>query len=376
MKRTGRLTGAIVIALVVSWIFAQSVAAASAPLALFCGDFGDCADHVQCIGFVAGPPEEGAVPETTVTRCDMARIITVCLGLTGQAVELAGPTSFPDVTPDHWATGFVNAAAATGAIQGYTDGLFRPDAPVTLAEAVTMLVRAVGWEPADADWPDSYLKIASAKGITGGLTYLASDEATQSSVVIMASRTVFGVPRPDGTTLGAAYGVDRPMRVFHTAGDHGGVGVVVTSTANLLVIDDSFLSAAAELAALAGSIPRPATADDAGESGVAIDAGVPTFLAALDPRAAVLATGFQRTLPVTVTVPADGSSFFFGACPPAPAGAPGGVASTAAGGAHPRPLAAGPPNCMVLPAGEYRMRFNARAQVIEAGYVPWGEPGG
>ncbi len=129
----------------------------------------------------------------------------------------------------------------------------------------------------------------------------------------------------------------------------------MTSTANLLVIDDSFLSAAATCCV--GRVLRGPPQRTMRESPVAIDAGVPTFLAALDPRAAVFATGFQRTLPVTVTVPAVGSSLLLRRVPPASGKAQacrlhGGRRSTSAA------LAAGPPNCVVLPAG-VRMRFNA-----------------
>lgn len=58
------------------------------------------------------------------------------------AAETA-PT-FPDVAPDAWYAEAVNAMAANGVIKGGTDGLFRPDAPITYGELVTILSRVMG----------------------------------------------------------------------------------------------------------------------------------------------------------------------------------------------------------------------------------------
>ncbi len=50
----------------------------------------------------------------------------------------AAPT-FADVPPAYWAAGAIGSLAAAGAVQGFRDGTFRPDAPVTRAEFVKML---------------------------------------------------------------------------------------------------------------------------------------------------------------------------------------------------------------------------------------------
>lgn len=57
------------------------------------------------------------------------------------AVRLAGITaesgaiSFADVPSDYWASGYITAAVNAGYVSGYSDGTFRPDAPITRAEA-------------------------------------------------------------------------------------------------------------------------------------------------------------------------------------------------------------------------------------------------
>lgn len=56
----------------------------------------------------------------------------------------AAEATFPDVAPDAWYAEAVNAMAANGVIKGGTDGLFRPDAPITYGELVTILARVSG----------------------------------------------------------------------------------------------------------------------------------------------------------------------------------------------------------------------------------------
>lgn len=56
----------------------------------------------------------------------------------------AAEATFPDVAPDAWYAEAVNAMAANGVIKGGTDGLFRPDAPITYGELVTILSRVMG----------------------------------------------------------------------------------------------------------------------------------------------------------------------------------------------------------------------------------------
>lgn len=56
----------------------------------------------------------------------------------------AAEATFPDVAPNAWYAEAVNAMATNGVIKGGTDGLFRPDAPITYGELVTILSRVMG----------------------------------------------------------------------------------------------------------------------------------------------------------------------------------------------------------------------------------------
>lgn len=51
------------------------------------------------------------------------------------------PGPFPDVPGDHWAAGAIAWVKARGLMAGYSDGTFRPDAPLTRAEMAAILER-------------------------------------------------------------------------------------------------------------------------------------------------------------------------------------------------------------------------------------------
>ncbi|MCI5604047.1 MAG: S-layer homology domain-containing protein, partial [Clostridia bacterium] len=78
-------------------------------------------------------------PENPITRAEFAVLIAK-----GKIIK-SEDSQFSDVS-NHWAAGYINALAQKGIIGGYEDGTFRPDDYVTRAEAVTMINRALGRE--------------------------------------------------------------------------------------------------------------------------------------------------------------------------------------------------------------------------------------
>ncbi|MCL6449475.1 MAG: S-layer homology domain-containing protein [Armatimonadetes bacterium] len=90
-------------------------------------------------GLISGYPDGTFRPDAPVTR---AELVVLFLRLLGERAEEGQPL-FSDVKPTHWAYGAITRAAAAGLISGYPDGTFRPDAPVTRAEAAGMAVKII-----------------------------------------------------------------------------------------------------------------------------------------------------------------------------------------------------------------------------------------
>lgn len=90
-------------------------------------------------GIISGYPDGSFGPNRLLTRAEVAKLLTMAMGLP----ETSRPTPFTD-TSGHWVQGqgYLQRAYAAGLISGFPDGTFRPDAPVTRAEIVKMVVAA------------------------------------------------------------------------------------------------------------------------------------------------------------------------------------------------------------------------------------------
>ena len=75
--------------------------------------------------------------------------------------------TFPDVKPSHWASAYINMAARKGIISGFADGKFKPGQTVTAGQAVTILMRGLGYKDEDMGgvWPQSYMAEAQTNGL-------------------------------------------------------------------------------------------------------------------------------------------------------------------------------------------------------------------
>ncbi len=109
----------------------------------------DIADHpaekeiveAAALGFVTGYPDGTFLPEANVTRAEFAKMLMTGLKQEGDAGEL----SFKDKNEiGNWAKAMVADAAKQGIIKGYADNTFRPNANITHAEMIAMVMRASG----------------------------------------------------------------------------------------------------------------------------------------------------------------------------------------------------------------------------------------
>lgn len=123
------------------------------------------------LGLIKGYTDGTFAPEGEITRAEFAAIIVRLLGQDAQADGAKASTQFVDVPADHWAAGYVNIAVQAQVINGYGDGNFGPDDLVEYQDAITMMVRALGYEPAigSAGYPTGYLTKAGELGLTTGV---------------------------------------------------------------------------------------------------------------------------------------------------------------------------------------------------------------
>ncbi|MDI3297628.1 MAG: putative Ig domain-containing protein [Bacillota bacterium] len=89
-----------------------------------------------------GYPDGTFRPGAPVTRAEFAAMLARALHL--DAPDAAKQT-FSDVAPSSWEFGAVEAAAQAGLVNGYPDGSFKPDRPITREELAAMVARALDY---------------------------------------------------------------------------------------------------------------------------------------------------------------------------------------------------------------------------------------
>ena len=125
------------------------------------------------MNILKGRTANSFAPQAPITRAEFAAI---CARFdSGKAEE---NNSFTDIS-GHWAEKEIERAATLGWVSGYMDGSFHPDAPITRAEAMTLINRVLCRMPeTKADLLDSMTKWPDNQ--PGAWYYLAVQEATNS----------------------------------------------------------------------------------------------------------------------------------------------------------------------------------------------------
>lgn len=142
---------------------------------------------LHALGVVDGYTDGTYKPEQVVTRAEMAKLIVTALGLADYAS--ATTSKFTDMGAASWAIPYVEYASNLNIVNGYGYGLFGPNDTVTYEQAVTMIVRALGYtddcNEMNGSWPAIYVQKATALGLFDNVVNGGSAGADRGDVAIM-----------------------------------------------------------------------------------------------------------------------------------------------------------------------------------------------
>ncbi len=165
------------------------------------------------LSIINGRPDGTFGPMDNVTRSEFAAMLLRMLGMDQTTPPAEKP--FSDVDLEFWAAGTINVAKTLGIITGYEDGTFRPLNNVSYEEALTMIIRAIGYEnysapPKEDDpWYQSYYTSAQRLKITENAVGSLGTPATRSCIAQLIYDTLDVGTRKDGlvsdTTIMEAY---------------------------------------------------------------------------------------------------------------------------------------------------------------------------
>ena len=149
----------------------------------------EAVETLYALGIMVGDKDTGLFrPDDAIKRSEVAKIAVAALGLTSVAEGSTHTSKYPDVSKDYWGVGYINVATSQGIVIGDTDGNFRPEDTITYEEAMTILVRMIGHEPAalsKGGYSAGYLVVGSENGIDKNAKAAANAPATRSLVAQM-----------------------------------------------------------------------------------------------------------------------------------------------------------------------------------------------
>lgn len=103
--------------------------------------------------------EDGSMRwDNTVTRAEAVKILLAAIGEVAPSLKRS-PMAFLDVDSSHWAFGHITMAAETGLVRGRPGNVFDPEEGVTMAEFMVMVSRVYAGLGSRAGVPDPRVRI-------------------------------------------------------------------------------------------------------------------------------------------------------------------------------------------------------------------------
>ena len=153
-------------------------------------------DILTGLGIVEGDENGKFNPDNNVTRAEFAKMVVEARG-EGAVAQSQTVTNFTD-SVGHWAVGYIAQGVSDGFINGYDDTTFGPDDTVTYAQAVKMLVCAIGYDSfatRAGGWPTGYLSYGNSLGVTDGVAgSVTNDTALTRAQCAMLIANTLDVP--------------------------------------------------------------------------------------------------------------------------------------------------------------------------------------
>ena len=162
-------------------------------------------DH---FAYIVGYPDGNVKPQGNITRAEVATIFFRMLTDESRAEIWSQTNSYSDVTPDKWFNNAISTLSNGGILSGYEDGTFQPNKKITRAEFATMAVRFFSasydgedlFPDIDKHWAQEYINTAASQGIINGYedgTFRPDQPITRAEAMTIVNRVLERHPDKD-----------------------------------------------------------------------------------------------------------------------------------------------------------------------------------
>lgn len=150
--------------------------------------------------YIVGYTDGTVRPDDQITRAEIATIFFRLMTEESRDEMLSTENSFSDVEAGSWYNVSVSTLANAGILNGYPDGSFRPDQPITRAELAKVIALfadlkegTIRFKDVKGHWAQAYIELAAGNGWINGYpdgTFRPDQEITRAETMAMINRVL------------------------------------------------------------------------------------------------------------------------------------------------------------------------------------------
>ncbi len=174
-----------------------------------------------------------------ITRAQFAQLLVNLSTLKDSVAAASNVSLFKDVPKKHWAAPYIKTAVTNGWMTGYINGSFKPDSGVTLIEAVSGVLKLLGYSDSDFSGNITGGKMAlyRSKKLNKNITVTSSSANLNYSNCVNLLYNVLNTTTKDGKNYASLLGYS-----LDSSGEIDYLSLVNTGTQGPIIADSSWTS--------------------------------------------------------------------------------------------------------------------------------------
>ena len=223
---------------IISFVLAAAMSLSTLPALADWNNDEDIMSLLSELNIMVGDDDGNLRLDDNVSRAEFAKIAVASSSYKDTVATGLKVSPFKDVTYTHWSAPYIKAAVSAGIAEGYVDSTFRPDNTVSYEEALTMVLKVLGYTTQDFgdSWPYGQMGLANSLEITKNVNAEQGEALTRRQVARLIYNTldtkikdnqsklitsVFDSKVIEGVTIIASHNEDSSLgtdKIYTTAG--------------------------------------------------------------------------------------------------------------------------------------------------------------
>lgn len=169
---------------IITFLLILSAAFASVTAAASWDNDEDILNLLSELSIMQGDGDGNYRLEAEVSRAEFTKMAVAASSYKNTVASGLKISPFNDVPYTHWSAPYVKAGVSAGIVQGYIDATFHPDDTVSYEEAITMILRVLGYTDDDfgVSWPYGQIGLADSLELTKNVDGYIGESLTRRQV--------------------------------------------------------------------------------------------------------------------------------------------------------------------------------------------------